>query len=50
MTKRIAILFAGQGAQAVGMGKDLAEKYAGGAGSVCGSRSDPWPRIEPGDI
>jgi [acyl-carrier-protein] S-malonyltransferase len=29
MTKRIAILFAGQGAQAVGMGKDLAEKYAG---------------------
>jgi [acyl-carrier-protein] S-malonyltransferase len=27
MTKRIAILFAGQGAQAVGMGKDLAEKY-----------------------
>jgi len=27
MTKRIAILFAGQGAQTVGMGKDLAEKY-----------------------
>jgi len=27
MTKRIALLFAGQGAQAVGMGRDLAEKY-----------------------
>ncbi len=27
MTKRIAILFAGQGAQAVGMGKDLAAAY-----------------------
>ena len=27
MTKRIAILFAGQGAQAVGMGKDLAEAF-----------------------
>jgi len=27
MSKRIAILFAGQGAQAVGMGKDLAAKY-----------------------
>jgi [acyl-carrier-protein] S-malonyltransferase len=26
-TKRIALLFAGQGAQQVGMGKDLAEKY-----------------------
>src|SRR5687768_4850915 len=31
MTKRIAILFAGQGAQVVGMGKDLAEKYPGAA-------------------
>ena len=29
MTKRIAILFAGQGAQAVGMGKDLAAAYPG---------------------
>jgi [acyl-carrier-protein] S-malonyltransferase len=27
--KRIALLFAGQGAQQVGMGKDLAEKYPG---------------------
>jgi [acyl-carrier-protein] S-malonyltransferase len=27
MTKRIALLFAGQGAQAVGMGQDLAGKY-----------------------
>lgn len=27
MSKRIALLFAGQGAQQVGMGKDLAEKY-----------------------
>ena len=27
MTKRIALLFAGQGAQAVGMGRDLAEKF-----------------------
>ena len=27
MSKRIALLFAGQGAQAVGMGKDLVEKY-----------------------
>lgn len=27
MNKRIALLFAGQGAQAVGMGKDLAAKY-----------------------
>jgi [acyl-carrier-protein] S-malonyltransferase len=27
MTKRIAILFAGQGAQAVGMGKDLAAAF-----------------------
>jgi [acyl-carrier-protein] S-malonyltransferase len=29
--KRIALLFAGQGAQAVGMGKDLAEKYPAAA-------------------
>jgi [acyl-carrier-protein] S-malonyltransferase len=28
-TKRIALLFAGQGAQQVGMGKDLAERYPG---------------------
>jgi [acyl-carrier-protein] S-malonyltransferase len=27
MSKRIAVLFAGQGAQAVGMGKDLSERY-----------------------
>ena len=27
MSKRIALLFAGQGAQVVGMGKDLAQKY-----------------------
>ena len=27
MTKRIALLFAGQGAQSVGMGRDLAEQY-----------------------
>ena len=27
MTKRIALLFAGQGAQATGMGRDLAEKF-----------------------
>ena len=27
MTKRIALLFAGQGAQAVGMGRDLAAQY-----------------------
>ncbi len=31
MTKRIAILFAGQGAQAVGMGKDLAAAYPAAA-------------------
>lgn len=31
MTKRIALLFAGQGAQAVGMGKDLAAKYPAAA-------------------
>ena len=29
MTKRIALLFAGQGAQSVGMGKDLAAQYPG---------------------
>src|ERR1700733_3896079 len=29
---RIALLFAGQGAQAVGMGKDLAAKYPAAAG------------------
>lgn len=29
--KRIALLFAGQGAQVVGMGKDLAQKYASAA-------------------
>jgi [acyl-carrier-protein] S-malonyltransferase len=28
MTRRIALLFAGQGAQMVGMGKDLAERYS----------------------
>ncbi len=28
MSKRIALLFAGQGAQVVGMGRDLAEKYS----------------------
>ena len=31
MEKRIALLFAGQGAQTVGMGKDLAAKYAAAA-------------------
>ena len=31
MTKRIALLFAGQGAQAVGMGRDLAEQYPAAA-------------------
>ncbi len=31
MPKRIALLFAGQGAQVVGMGKDLAEQFAGAA-------------------
>ena len=29
--KRIALLFAGQGAQTVGMGKDLVEKYSAAA-------------------
>ena len=27
MSKRIALLFSGQGAQTVGMGQDLAQKY-----------------------
>jgi [acyl-carrier-protein] S-malonyltransferase len=31
MNKKIALLFAGQGAQAVGMGKDLAAEFAGSA-------------------
>ncbi|HEX5176624.1 MAG TPA: ACP S-malonyltransferase [Chthoniobacteraceae bacterium] len=31
MSQRIALLFAGQGAQAVGMGKDLADRYAAAA-------------------
>ena len=29
--KKIALLFAGQGAQAVGMGKDLAEQFPAAA-------------------
>jgi len=36
--QRIAILFAGQGAQAVGMGQDLAAKYP--AAAQCFSRAD----------
>lgn len=32
MTKKIALLFAGQGAQSVGMGKDLVSAYPGTAG------------------
>src|SRR5438128_5972449 len=31
MAKKIALLFAGQGAQVVGMGKDLAEQFPVGA-------------------
>src|SRR5206468_2783460 len=31
MSKRIALLFAGQGAQVVGMGKDLASQYPAAA-------------------
>src|SRR5437763_14814310 len=31
MPKKIALLFAGQGAQSVGMGRDLAEKFAAAA-------------------
>ncbi|PYK04965.1 MAG: [acyl-carrier-protein] S-malonyltransferase, partial [Verrucomicrobia bacterium] len=31
MPKKIALLFAGQGAQSVGMGRDLAEQFAAAA-------------------
>ena len=34
MPKKIALLFAGQGAQCVGMGRDLAERYPVAGGSV----------------
>jgi len=44
--KRIALLFAGQGAQTVGMGKDLAAKYPAAAELFAQGRTPSRLRAE----